>query len=478
MIKNELYAELYRVYNSVSIEKAGKKRIWVKPTSKKKGHWRMIEAGAGDESKVKLQSLKVEYEKYAAEGSAALKSRRALEDKIDSKGRSPTSAEDKQLNDLNDIMQEAYNNRDNARVAHNKLLAATKSQSGSPKKKPTATATKKPTKKPAKKPAKKTKPKKTVDKQDVKEQTEADDKGDKSGGRPKIITNLNQSELANKIRESIKDGTNKGEKFDSLILSHAAAVLKKEPELANIKLPSDTIDLNSSKYFSSNLTGRRIKMGNKRMIKVEIIPVNYNPMTGKAILPHDDTYYDELGGVKFDVPTMISYNPVPGTESISYTPEKDKVIEMNNGSFKMSDISQTREKTMELIKEHHWDINKAKLFTMGIHCHDDVIAHVEDGKIYGLSNVTDVSGSKNTRYLDSIEVNPDMKRQGYGTKIFKTLITTALDEGINTFTLSSYDADSDAFYTALGMERLDKNKYEGHNFKGDKKWMKEFIKST
>jgi len=144
----------------------------------------------------------------------------------------------------------------------------------------------------------------------------------------------------------------------------------------------------------------------------------------------------------------------------------DRVENKNYGFIK--DLKEKRESNIDYVKRCGWNIEDSTLFYSGFN--DLVEAHLEDGKIHSLS-ITKKEGNSLSVML--LEVNPDMRRKGYGIKAMKDIANKAYSSGLNSVALNSMDENSDKFYDALGMKK------EGSiiftMYTGDKTWMKNLM---
>ena len=128
--------------------------------------------------------------------------------------------------------------------------------------------------------------------------------------------------------------------------------------------------------------------------------------------------------------------------------------------------------SMDFAKEHGWNAEKSEFFNSFIS--SETYTFMKDNKMFALG---DFEMDEEESWLDIgiLEVNPDMRRQGFGVEAMKEIVNHALKNNIKTIELSSMDENSDKFYTAIGME--EKGKVLMTHYEGDEAWMKAFLKA-
>ena len=144
----------------------------------------------------------------------------------------------------------------------------------------------------------------------------------------------------------------------------------------------------------------------------------------------------------------------------------DMIENQNYGLIK--DLKEKGEPNIDYVKRCGWNLEDSTLFNSGIN--DLVEAHLHDGKIHSLSITKRENNSLSVMLL---EVNPDMRRKGYGIKTMKNIANKAYSSGLSSIALNSMDENSNKFYDALGMKK------EGSiiftMYTGDREWMKNLI---
>ena len=134
-------------------------------------------------------------------------------------------------------------------------------------------------------------------------------------------------------------------------------------------------------------------------------------------------------------------------------------------------LKKLEESNEEFAERYGWRTDKSEYFGR---VRDYVNIFMVENKIYGMAELSDFGGD--ILRIRALEINPDMRRQGYGVKVMENIVRKAFDYDIETVSLNSANENSDKFYNSIGMKAI--KQYGGRNsYVGDQEWMKEFIKS-
>jgi N-acetylglutamate synthase-like GNAT family acetyltransferase len=137
----------------------------------------------------------------------------------------------------------------------------------------------------------------------------------------------------------------------------------------------------------------------------------------------------------------------------------------------MGDLVTGYKSRIEFAEKHGWNSGRSQFYSRNISKGTKV--HMVDGKIYALSDLGhDESGNL---HIGTLEVNPDLRRQGYGTKTMKNIIQYTLKYKYKGISLVSITKDSDKFYKAMGMKKTGVDKRGLNEYFGDTKWMKKIL---
>lgn len=160
------------------------------------------------------------------------------------------------------------------------------------------------------------------------------------------------------------------------------------------------------------------------------------------------------------------YRKIKGTVS-----HKNK---LEDGIHNIDIITKNDSAVEKVLKDGEWSLTKSMFFKSISRCSTALI-HTENDKIYAMCKLIP---NKNMVKIGLLEVNPDMHRKGYGVKAMKNIVSTIIDSKIyDKIILTSINPDSDKFYMAIGMKKIEHDKYTQSEYIGDKKWMKVFMKS-
>jgi len=158
------------------------------------------------------------------------------------------------------------------------------------------------------------------------------------------------------------------------------------------------------------------------------------------------------------------YRKVKGAE--------ERKIDLRDGINNMDLITKDDKVIENILKDGNWDLKESTFFDGIIPCRH-VVVHAEKGKIYGMSMLRTTGRSV---HIGLLEVNPNMRRKGYGIKVMRDIIDTIIGSEIyDKINLVSADDGSDKFYDAIGMVRTNPEEDQGE-YEGDKEWMKKFVK--
>ena len=154
---------------------------------------------------------------------------------------------------------------------------------------------------------------------------------------------------------------------------------------------------------------------------------------------------------------------------------KKEKIKLRDGINNIDIITKNNDdKIDKILKFGDWNSFESKFFNMPSKCHDCII-HSKNNKIYAISKLQPIGQSV---HIALLEVNPSQRREGYGINAMKDIINTIINSEIyNKIELTSLGDDSDKFYIAIGMKQTNPEKDEQFKYKGDKQWMKKFMKS-
>ena len=137
----------------------------------------------------------------------------------------------------------------------------------------------------------------------------------------------------------------------------------------------------------------------------------------------------------------------------------------------ISNLKSLGESNEDFVERGGWNTGISEHFRL---VNDNANIFMEENKIYGMAELSDFSGD--ILRIRLLEVNPDMRRKGYGVKLMKNITKKALANKVETISLNSANENSDKFYNAIGMTAI--KQYSGRNsYVGDQKWMKRFMES-
>lgn len=155
-------------------------------------------------------------------------------------------------------------------------------------------------------------------------------------------------------------------------------------------------------------------------------------------------------------------------------------VDLHDGINNMNLITKDDKVIDDILESGKWDLEESTYFRSAPPCRN-VLIHAEKGKIYAMSKLLPIGHSV---HISLLEVNPNMRRKGYGIKVMQDIISTLIDSEIyDKIDLTSVDDESDKFYDAIGMIIInpEEKKIYGDDYQaryeGDKQWMKKFMKS-
>ena len=154
------------------------------------------------------------------------------------------------------------------------------------------------------------------------------------------------------------------------------------------------------------------------------------------------------------------------------TSDKKEDINLRDGINNINLITKDDRTIEKILRSGNWNSFESRFFS-SISCCRNVIVHSNKGEIYAMSKLQ--TGDKSV-HISLLEVNPSMRREGYGIKAMSDIINTIIDSDIyDKIELTSLGKESDKFYEAIGMIKTNISEDYQSKYEGDKKWMKKFI---
>ena len=154
--------------------------------------------------------------------------------------------------------------------------------------------------------------------------------------------------------------------------------------------------------------------------------------------------------------------------------KKEWKINLRDGINNVNIIAKKDSDIKNLLESGEWDNKNSRFFSRISGCRDAIV-HAEFSKIYAMSKLQSTGRSI---HIALLEVNPNKQRRGYGIKAMKDIINVIIDsEDFDKIELTSLNANSDNFYNAIGMVRVNPEEEYQAEYEGGKQWMKKFMKS-
>lgn len=148
--------------------------------------------------------------------------------------------------------------------------------------------------------------------------------------------------------------------------------------------------------------------------------------------------------------------------------DKDKGDDM----VKMGDLVSGYKSRIDFAETKGWNSRDSHFYSRNIAKSTNV--HMEGGRIYALSDLG--HDEEGNLHIGTIEVNPDLRRKGYGTKAMKGIIEYALKHNYKGINLTSVGKESDKFYKSIGMKKIGVDSIGANKYSGDMKWMNKISK--